>query len=273
MKKITSIIFLLAFTTLYAQESLLNFQEENILINGVSVNVGKVLLTGDVNQVTKSWSSFVKKQIKEKVREDDGILTVKETVVNQITDKRGDLMTYIFNKDNSVSFNIAYKLGYDVYLNSGQYPEEFNRLKDFTNHFVYNYYNDFLPKHIKSKSKELKTLKKEVSKSEKTSKKATKQNKSLDKGNIKISKKLTKSDKELAVISEPVAKNKLLLKQNEYNKTIENNTKTIAYNQGLITTQESIIQTIAPKIDQLSKEINSLNLTLIEVKAKTKIYK
>ncbi len=269
MKKIISIFMFFAFTCIQAQESLLNFKEENLLINGVSVNVGKVILKGDVNQVSKYWKHFVKKQNKQRVREVDGILTAKETVVNQITDKRGDLLAYIYIDDNSVSFNIAFKLGYDIYLNSNEYPDEFAKLKIYTNNFVKKYYLDFLPKHIKSKNKVLKGFKKESSKSQKIIKKANSENEGLEKKNRKLAEQISNEDKKIAVTSNPAIKSKLLNKQKEYNQTIENNNQIIKNNKELINTQTAIIKLLSPKMDSLSKEINSLNITLFEVKAKS----
>lgn len=54
----TILIIAIAFLTLgqlNAQNSLLNFNEENILINGTPVNVGNVMLKGDIKDISKSW--------------------------------------------------------------------------------------------------------------------------------------------------------------------------------------------------------------------------
>ncbi|MDY0217623.1 MAG: hypothetical protein RBS19_11780 [Bacteroidales bacterium] len=107
MKKLLTVILaLLTFGSIYAQNSLLNLKETSILINGVSVNVVHTMLKGDIKDINKSWSSFIKTHLNERMREDNGVLMLKETVVNQITDKRGDLLVYIYNIDNEASFNI-----------------------------------------------------------------------------------------------------------------------------------------------------------------------
>lgn len=267
------IMLFFAFINLKAQESLLNFQEDKILINGVSVNVGNTMLNGDIKQINKSWISFIKSQLDKNMKEDDGVLTLKETVINQITDKRGDLMVYIYNQDNLVSLNVAYKLGYDVYLNSRQYPDEYKKLEEFINQFIYYYYNDYFPTYIKDGSKDLKVLSKEKSNSEKSIKKAKKKNKKLAKKNKSLQKKVTKLDGKIAQAIDEPAKKDLLNSQKEYNQNIIEKNKTIDYNNGLIGAQEDIIKSLIPKIDELTKEIESAKLTLVEVRSKVKTSK
>lgn len=274
MKTIFALAFaFLTFCQLQAQNSLLNFNEENILINGVSVNVGNTMLKGDMNEIKKSWSSFIKTHLKENMKEIDGVLTLNETVINQITDKRGDLLVYIYNKDNEISLNVAYKLGYDIYLTSAQYSEEFGKLKEFINYFVYNYYNDYLPKYIKEKSKGLKVLQKENTKAEKSIKKSEKKNKKYQKTNTRNQKKISKIETKVTKAENEETKKSLNTSKTNLEKIISENEKQISYNAGLITTQQSIMTSLKPKIDTITLDINSAKLTLIEVRSKVKSFK
>lgn len=266
MKTIFALAFaFLTFCQLQAQNSLLNFNEEK-LINGVSVNVGNTMLKGDMNEIKKSWSSFIKTHLKENMKEIDGVLTLNETVINQITDKRGDLLVYIYNKDNEISLNVAYKLGYDIYLTSAQYSEEFGKLKEFVNYFVYNYYNDHLPKYIKEKSKGLKVLQKENTKAEKSIKKS-------EKTNTRNQKKISKIETKVTEVENEETKKSLNTSKTNLEKIISENEKQISYNAGLITTQQSIMTSLKPKIDTITLDINSAKLTLIEVRSKVKSFK
>ncbi len=268
-----SAFVLLTFCQIKAQNSLLNFKEENILINGVSVNVGNTMLKGDLDAINKSWKSFIKTHIKEKMREENGVLVIKETVVNQITDKRGDLLAYIYNKDNEISLNVSYKLGYDVYLDSKLYPTEFNKLKEFINYFVYNYYNDYLPKYIKENNKNLKALQKENNSAEQIIKKKEKQNNKLNQNNTKYQKNISKLDLKYSNIEDENKKIALNSSKLEKEKKIAENEKSITYNSGLISTQQSIITSLKPQVDTLTTDINSAKLTLIEVRSKVKTFK
>ncbi|MDD4148906.1 MAG: hypothetical protein PHE33_02645 [Bacteroidales bacterium] len=266
---------LLPFCQLNAQNSFLNFNEENVLINGTPVNVGNVMLKGDIKDIKKSWVSFIKTHLDEKMKEDDGVLIIEETVINQITDKRGDLLAYIYNKDNEISLNVAYKLGYDIYLNSKLYPTELDKFEEFINYFVHNYYNDYLPDYIKDKSKSLKVLQKENKKANKSIKKSKKQNIKLNKSNTKYQKKTSKIDSNIenSEFGDGDEMNKLTTSKSENeNKISENKTK-IDYNSGLISTNEIIISSLKPQIDSLTTEISSAKLTLIEVRSKIKTSK
>ena len=157
MKSLMSfMLFATCMNMVFAQNGVMNFKETDILIDGVSVNVVASDLKGNIEDVKKSWPKFIKKQLDEKVKDKDGVFRLEETVVNQVTDKRGNLIAYIFNKDGMVSLNVGYQLGYDVYVNTGNYKEEYARLEGFVQYFVYNYYNDFLPKYLKSKKKSIK---------------------------------------------------------------------------------------------------------------------
>ena len=268
-----SALVLLTFWQVTAQNSLLNFKEENILINGASVDVANTMLKGDLNNIKKSWKSFIKKHIDEKMSDDNGVLTVKETVINQITDKRGDLLTYIYNKDNEISLNVAYKLGYDVYMNSAQYETEFKKLEDFVNLFVYNYYNDYLPKYIKGKNKSLKVLTKEKSKAEKSLKKSEKETAKLNKSNASIKKETTATAAKIITTEDDAKKKSLDTTKSELETQATENEKTINYNSGLMSTQQSVVATLSPKIDELKLDIDSAKLTLIEVRSKVKSFK
>lgn len=271
MKKL--IIIAIAFLTIYqvyAQNSLLNFNEEEILINGTSVNVGSTTLKGDIKELNNSWETFIKAHINEKMKDKDGVLLIQETVINQITDKRGDLLAYIYNKDNEISLNIAYRLGYDIYLNSLQYSEEFGRLEEFVNFFVNNYYKDYLPKYIKVNNKAIKLLQKENRKAEKSIKKSEMQNNKYTKKNKRGQKKIVKIDSKLNKTEEDNKSSSLNASKTNIEKSILENKNTVNYNLGLIKTQQSIISSLKPKIDSLANDINSAKLTLIEVRSRVK---
>ena len=270
---ITLLVLSIAFLQVKAQQKLPQFQEEVILINGVSVNVTKALISGDIKQVRKSWLSFVKRQLKEKMKEEGGVLLIKQTVINQITDKRGDLMAYMYKDDDRVSLNVAYKLGYDVYLNSALYAIEFEKLTEFMNFFLQNYYQDYLPGQIKNKNKSLHVLKKESSSAQKTIKSLQSKNKKLEKTTKKSQKKISKMERNMASAKDDETKSKITIEHADLLLKLNETNSIIADNKALIETQESILSSLTPKIDALSKEITSLKLTLIEVRSKVKTSK
>jgi len=168
---------------------------------------------------------------------------------------------------------IAYKLGYDVYLNSTLYADEFQKMKEFANYFVYNYYNDYLPKYIKNKNKNLKVLTKEKKAAEKSIKKANKNNKRNLKNINKFEKKSNRYDTQIEKSNDEASKSKMKNKQKEQNDKIDELKRVTELNSNNIKTQESLISALSPKIEIVTTEINSANITLIEVRSKAKKYK
>lgn len=274
MKKYIISLFAVLFLIInaHSQSTFVNFQEEEILINGTTVNVGNTLLRGDLKKVKKYWIEFVKKHLQKTMKENDGVLVTPQSVVNQITDKRGDLMTYIYNKDNQVSLNMAYKLGYDVYLNSAQFPEEFEKMKEFMVFFVSNYYNNFLPGYIKQKEKSLKVLEKERNKAQKLIAKTKKKNKKLNKKNTSLEKKIEKYQTKSSEVKDATKKDALEVKTKGYEEVKNTNTKSLGVNNKVINSQQEIVSTLNPKIDKVTDLITSAKLTLIEVRSKMKTY-
>ena len=90
-----------------------------------------------LDDVNKSFTKFAKDQLDIKLKDKGSHYLAKEVTINQITDKRGDLIVHTYNHDNRVSLNIGFKLGYDVYLTSTKYPEEYAKLKEFLEFYVY----------------------------------------------------------------------------------------------------------------------------------------
>ncbi len=267
------IVIMFFSVNLNAQETLLNFKEEAIVINGESINVANTTLKGEEKQIQKQWIAYVKNHIDKRMKEDDGIYIVKKIVIEELTNKRGDLLAYFYTKDNVVSLNVSFRLGYDIYLNSAEYESEFIGLNRFVNNFVYNYYNEYLPKIIKEKSKVLKQIVKEGKKAEKGIKKSTKSNIS-DREKISKSKiRIRAIDNDLISESDEVAKKKMISEKEDLIKYIKNLENSLILNNKLIKSNELIISNLDPRIEEATNEIKLVEQSLKEVKAVMKANK
>ena len=274
MKTILLSIALLVAMQVNAQSSLVNINEDVILINGISTPVENIMLKGDLNKVKKSWLKFTKKHLQQKMSQKNDVFTSKEFVFSQVTQKRGNLIAYMFNKENEVSLNVAYKMGSDVYLNSQRYPEEYVKFREYLELFSYNYYNDFLPTYIKQKEKEISVLVKEKSKAEKANKTAIKNSKKFNSQIEKNNKAILKMDAQIEKAGTDSLKvNPLYEKQNQLSIQSEERVKQIEYNNGLLGINDDLINTINPKIEVIKQEISEARLTLVEVQSKVKIIK
>lgn len=265
--RVLSLISLLFFSfNLISQTSFVNIKEDKILINGYSTDILQTKLKGEFDFIKKYWSKYTKEKLKQKSSSKDNLITTSEVVINQVSDKRGDLLAYMYNENNDVYFNIAFKLGYDVYLNSEKYPNEVSKFKSFFEFFIFNYYDNYYPYIIKQNQKILKKLNKEKSRAESVVKKMTNQNSKFEKSNKKSNKRIEKL--KLKKASEPDTPVKI----DELNKQISLNSEHFKINEKEIITKNNIIETLKPTIDSISSEINQDKLNLLEVKAKIKSF-
>ncbi|GAB4319245.1 MAG: hypothetical protein Kow00127_11410 [Bacteroidales bacterium] len=271
MNRIISLITLimLAVSNLPAQSTWINSSEETVLINGIQVNSIYTRLKGSPDQVKKAWVDFVKLHSGEKPKETDGVFTLKETVIHQITDKRGDLLAMIHPVDQETNLYVAYQLGYDVYVNSAQFPEEFSNLKKFAELFIMTYYDSFLPGFIKEKAQKLKVLKKEHDKAGKELAKKEKANRKLTKKNGSLSRKISKlNEQESTADSSAVAA--ISGKKAELQAKLNANEKMISDNAAVIESKKSLIESQKPQIAELEEDIKTAALTLNEVESRLK---
>jgi hypothetical protein len=271
MKKIIfALLFLIIVCNLKSQESLLKFNELNILINGVAVNNAHVMLKGDLKDVSRAWNSFAKDNVDGRMRDKDGVLIAEEIVVNQITDKRGDLMVYFFTVEDDVSFNIAYKLGYDVYINSNQYHDEYQRLEAFVKYFTDVYYDDFLPSYIRDMERNLKSLKKEMKSNAKQIKKNSKSQKKANKKLEKIESKYSSNESKIEKSEDEQTVLKLAGEQNNLSHEKESLTADVQRYKQNVDAKSKIVNNTQSNISNLSRKINDAKITLTQVKTNMK---
>lgn len=272
MKTLFVPIFLLISIFTFGQSNVVNINEETITINEIKTNVASTLLKGDFEKIKKEWKSFIKEKINQKMSGKDDILIAKELVINSISEKRGDFIAYFVNKGEDISLNIAFKLGYDISLNSNQYPDEFSKLKNLLESFVYKYYNENLKDQIKDKSKEIKKMTNEKEKNESQIKKSNKlieksDEKIIDnnKSIYKLSKTTNKEEVDAAKQAENKEKtNKLTAENIELQQTIEKNKE-------LLKESTEKLKTIIPQIEKLNTEFQSLNAIQKEINTKLEI--
>lgn len=191
MRYFFTLLITLLFNSLLAQNPLISFSEESMLIDGVATNVGTIVLDAELEAISDGWDDFSKDELDLRMKERKHIFTAEKIVINQVTDKRGDLQVQVYKVDKQVKVTAFYRLGYDVYLNSTQNPEEFGAFKQLLIRFGYQFYADYLPEKIKEEKKGIKGLKKNIKKADKTIKKSNKTikkaNKSLKKDQSKLS--------------------------------------------------------------------------------------
>jgi hypothetical protein len=149
------ILLFVFFFSVHLHAQLIDQQvnEETMLIDGISTTVQKARVIGEVSEFRDIWRDFLKDEFNIKSSRKGEVLIAEEVVVNRITDRRGDLILFLYPHDKEVNFNLAFRLGYDIYINSDEFPEEATNLKDFTVYFINFYYYHYLEDYIRKQEK------------------------------------------------------------------------------------------------------------------------
>ncbi|MDZ7845433.1 MAG: hypothetical protein U5L96_00880 [Owenweeksia sp.] len=194
--RIILFLFFCLSLSLSAQKLNVNVTEDEMLIDGVSTAVQTSTVDGNLDDFKDFYQDFLKDKFDLKVKKRDNRLVAEEVVVNQITDRRGNLILFVYPLEDQITLNLAYQLGYDVYLNRQEFPVEAQNLQNFTEFFLYHYYYQYLDDHIKEQEKKLKKLERELKKAERSlqqaRKKEGKNKRKIDKANRKIEKRQEK---------------------------------------------------------------------------------
>ena len=165
MKKLILII------TLYIP--ILGIAQKPFIIEGevptesVPVNSWIIGITDDFDDAIDNYKDYVKEEFDLKVKKSSSICyEITEVNVPHLSIKRGDLKTYLFQTDSMNILAFSFLLGYDIHVNSEDYPEEMAEFKKFVIRYMEFHYKAFYDEKIDAKDKELDKLKKELKQNE-----------------------------------------------------------------------------------------------------------
>ncbi|MEZ4805443.1 MAG: hypothetical protein R2852_08165 [Bacteroidia bacterium] len=259
------------FIHLVNAQSMVQIQSDTIQYEGANIKTVNSLVYGELKSIDKAWKSFLKKKYKSKPKKTNDYYLFDDQNAIGILSDTGTLIFYTFQKEDLISLNIAYQLKNSAFLSEVNNPEDYQKLNALLKSFIYNYYDSYLPKLIKTKNKELKSLNKESENAAKanasSAKIISKNTKSMEKNSSKINKlekKLSKSEDD--EVKQNSYKNELSKVKNE-NAELK---RVIEFNQGSLNINQGVIDKLMPQIDSLSKEINQLKLLLMEAESNVK---
>ncbi|MGB3618717.1 MAG: hypothetical protein WBA12_11410, partial [Catalinimonas sp.] len=84
----------------------------------------------------------------------------------RVTDKRGDLLSVFFDDTGEAHMAVAYAVGYDIYLNRADYPNEFREFEQLVNRFLWEYYRQYYQDFVKEKEKLIKETERQIKRAE-----------------------------------------------------------------------------------------------------------
>ncbi len=167
MKFLSTISAVFFFGSLCAQD--LTVTHSKIPVSDVTADVWSANLNDDMSFYEDTFEDFTKQEFGSRSQNDGKNEELLEKVsIPQVTDKRGDLRITFYTEGDRNKLGLSLLLGYDVWINPDDYPEEMERLRRFTRdylrfHYVH-YYNDIIDEDMK----QISDYEKSIEKSEKS---------------------------------------------------------------------------------------------------------
>jgi len=173
MKKIYLILLSCLFIMdAFSQKVTMN--EEKILIDKKPTNAWVAVINENIDLVRKSFVRFAKDKYDAKAKKKNKrTLLIEQANLPTISDKQGDLWVAFYPENNTIKMGIAYSLGYDIAINSEEYPTEMSNLKSFFREFVVYYKSEYFNTLIAEDQKRIKELSAELRKNQKEFKSLT----------------------------------------------------------------------------------------------------
>ncbi len=242
MKKLFSVLFLSLLVQFSAMkntlaQSVFTFKEGAHAYG--KENYNSLITAVDGGEIAEeTFEDFMKETYKMKSKRDEkGVLIVHKVLFPEISaNKRGDI--YFFfekednNKDKIFEMSMAFAFGYDIVVNTKDYPEEIKKMQEiFRKYLVYH--------HQKYFGNQIKDLEKIIKEHNRNIEKNKNKMKGLQKDNENLTKKMGKAKDA----------DKVKLEQERIN-------------------NESEIKRLADSDDLLNKQIQAVNVDIDNIKSK-----
>ena len=97
----------------------------------------------------------------------DNLLIAEKISMPTLSTKRGDLIGYSFISEEYYAMALVFKLGYDISVNTGEWAQEAESLRNYAKAFMSYHYEQSYARKIEVLEKELKGIEKEKNQNEK----------------------------------------------------------------------------------------------------------
>jgi len=188
MRSFYCIVLLLLFSVDIAKAQFLQPVEKKLNIDDKVTPAWVVTVDADKDALAESIVDYTKEQVGVKLKKrKNGLLLAKEIKVPSTTIYSGDLKVLLSTVGVKTQVAVAFMPGYDIALNSEDYPEEMERLRQYTRKMVKYHLLSELQDKIAEDEKRLKDLESSLRKNQREYNK-------LDRSTDKIQKQIS-SDK------------------------------------------------------------------------------
>lgn len=160
-----SLIF--GYASVFGQN--LTVTHSKTLVSDVTADIWSAKLNDNFSFYEETFESFTKQEFGSKSRSDGKNEEILEKVsIPQVSDKRGDLRLTFYTEGTVEKLGLSFLLGYDVWINPNDYPDEMERLRKFTREYLRYHYTQYYNDMIDSDMKLINDYKKSIEKSEKS---------------------------------------------------------------------------------------------------------
>ena len=223
--------------------------EDEVMDDDTKVIALIIRTTDDFDEAMDNLKDFVKDKHDLKLKkEDNNTYMIEEVNLPHLSIKRGDLKTYLIQTDSAKILAFSFRLGYDISINSVEYPEEMTELKKLVLEYMeYNYHEHYMAQ-IDEKSKLLDKSVKELRQNE-------------DKiGSFQ--KKVSSLDNKYQKESDESKKAKIASDKNSLENEIETLTNQLPALRESVSEQEEVISELKEEMNNYHQGIMSLQSSI-----------
>lgn len=168
MKNLVLLVLVVSFgISTYGQD--ISVSHAKISVSDVTADVWSASLNDDMSFYEETFEDFTKQEFGTRSSNDGKSEEILEKIsLPQVTDKRGDLRLAFYTDGGQNRMGLSFFLGYDVWINPHDYPEEMVRLRQFTRDYLRYHYMHYYNNMIDEDMKQIKDYEKSIEKSEKS---------------------------------------------------------------------------------------------------------
>jgi len=167
MKKLLTITVLMIMAN-YLGAQQMTISERLVTAKSTKITAWVIPVGDDHELAKKTFTEFSKKELRLKPKSAGKMMvTSEEASIPAISAKRGDFRGVIFSEDNSYKLGVAFAFGYDMIVNSEEYPTEMTALRDITIDYMKFHYTRYYDNMLEKKGRERAKLEKQVKNTEK----------------------------------------------------------------------------------------------------------
>ena len=167
MKKVLTFGILILMGNLLMAQTM-TIAERTVSAKGTQVNAWVISVGDNQEMAKKTFTDFSKKELKLKPKSQGKMIVVSEEAnLSAISTKRGDFKGIIFSEGNTYKMGVSFALGYDIVINSQEYPAEMAALRDVTIDYMKFHYTRYYDEALEKKERERSKFEKQVKQTEK----------------------------------------------------------------------------------------------------------